>query len=152
MSGQGASTGHELVSRTEAVWSAIERSHAIAEFDLRGYLRSANDNFLDLFGYERDVLVGQHHRRLCAAVDANSPEYRQFWAALVDGDFQNRRCRRIASDGREVWIQASYNPVLGEDGRPVRIVKIATDIGREVGMERELRTKVHNEAAMQEQL
>lgn len=108
--------------------NAIDRSMAIIEFDLRGNVLKANRNFLDAFGYAATEIEGVHHRIFCDAEHARSLGYREFWERLAAGEFQRGEFRRIAKDGRDVWIQASYNPILDEDGRPVKVVKYATDI------------------------
>ncbi len=108
--------------------NAIDRSMAIIEFDLKGHVLKANQNFLDIFGYGAEEIAGVHHRIFCDAEHVRSLDYREFWERLAAGEFQSSEYRRIRKDGRDVWIQASYNPVLDEDGRPVKVVKYATDI------------------------
>ena len=108
--------------------SAIDRSMAVIEFDLKGHVIKANRNFLDTFGYAMAEIEGVHHRIFCDSEHARSLDYRDFWERLGSGEFQRGEYRRIAKDGRDVWIQASYNPILDEDGRPVKVVKYATDI------------------------
>ncbi len=108
--------------------NAIDRSMAIIEFDLKGHVLKANRNFLDTFGYAAGEIEGVHHRIFCDAEHVRSLDYREFWERLAAGEFQRGEYRRIAKDGRDVWIQASYNPILDEDGRPVKVVKYATDV------------------------
>ena len=107
---------------------AIERVQAVIEFDLHGHILRANDNFLRAFGYQERELVGQHHRLFCTDVDARAGSYGQFWENLGQGQFQSGEFRRIDKQGREVWIQASYNPILDANGRVLKVVKFATDI------------------------
>ncbi len=112
----------------EGHMDAIDRSMAVIEFDLKGHVLKANQNFLDTFGYAAEEIAGVHHRIFCDAAHARSPDYREFWERLAAGEFQRGEYRRISKTGRNVWIQASYTPVLDEDGRPVKVVKYATDI------------------------
>ena len=116
------------LQRLEAVSAAIERSQAVIEFDLEGRILRANDNFLQAMGYEAEEVVGRKHAIFVSAEDAASPDYTAFWATLRRGAFVARKFRRIGKGGREVWIQASYNPVMGPDGRPEGVIKFATDI------------------------
>ena len=116
---------------TEAKLTALDRSKATIEFDLNGIILSANQNFLSAVGYSLEEIVGQHHSMFVEPSYKASPEYAAFWAALGRGEFQAAQYKRIAKGGREIWIEASYNPVLGRDGRPVKIVKFATDISRQ---------------------
>ena len=104
------------------------RSQAVIEFDLDGTIITANENFLAAMGYGLEEIAGRHHSLFCDPDLAASAEYRQFWAALARGEFQAAVYRRLAKGGREVWIQASYNPVFDRAGKPVRVIKFATDI------------------------
>lgn len=108
--------------------AAIDRSQAVIEFDLAGTILSANENFLDLMGYRMEDIRGLHHRTFVAPEQAGSAEYQAFWERLGRGEFSSGEYRRIGRDGREVWIQASYNPVFDPRGRPVKVVKFATDV------------------------
>ena len=108
--------------------AAISRSQAVIEFGLDGTILDANDNFLAVLGYRLDEVQGRHHRMFVEPDYAASGDYAAFWQKLRDGDFIAAEFRRIGKGGREVWIQASYNPVLGANGRPVKVVKFATDI------------------------
>jgi len=108
--------------------AALDRSQAIIEFDLDGTILAANDNFLKAVGYSLDEIRGKHHSLFVAPVERDSPAYREFWAALKRGEYQTREFRRIAKGGREIWIQASYNPLLDSRGRPFKVVKFATDV------------------------
>ncbi|ODT69288.1 MAG: chemotaxis protein [Pelagibacterium sp. SCN 63-23] len=107
---------------------AIMRSFAVIEFGLDGSIITANENFLAAMGYRLEEIVGRHHSMFCDPELAASAEYKQFWADLGRGQFQSAVFRRLAKGKREVWIQASYNPVLDKAGRPVRVIKFATDI------------------------
>ncbi len=112
----------------EARMAAIGRSQAMIEFNLDGTIVDANENFLTTMGYALDEIRGTHHRQFMDPEEAASPEYAAFWRELNAGRFLARKFRRLAKGGREVWLQASYNPVFSADGRPVRVVKLAVDI------------------------
>ncbi|SNY76280.1 PAS domain-containing protein [Paractinoplanes atraurantiacus] len=111
--------------------TAIRRSQAVIEFDLEGTVLEANDAFLDLMGYRLEEIRGRHHRMFVAADEADRPEYRAFWKMLARGEFHSAEYRRIAKDGSEVWIRATYNPILDADGKPVKVVKFANDVTAE---------------------
>ncbi len=108
--------------------SAIMRSQAVIEFTLDGMIITANENFLSAMGYRLEEIVGQHHSMFCDPDFAHSADYKAFWASLGRGEFQSAAYRRLAKGGKEVWIQASYNPVLDRAGKPVSVIKFATDI------------------------
>lgn len=112
----------------QAMLAAIERSQAVVEFNLQGRVLHANENFLRSFGYTAEEVLGIHHSIFVDPAYAISDEYRAFWARLNRGEFIADKFCRVAKDGSEVWIQATYNPILGEDGAPKKIVKFATDI------------------------
>lgn len=108
--------------------AAIEKSQAVIHFSLDGTIIDANDNFLNAMGYSRDEICGRHHSMFVDPVEAQGDAYRSFWEKLRRGEFQACEYRRLGRDGREVWIQASYNPILDSCGRPSKVVKFATDI------------------------
>ena len=110
------------------VLEAIDRSQAIIEFDTKGRVLTANQNFLNAFGYQLEEVVGQHHRMFCDVAFARSPEYLALWDRLSRGEFETGRFRRVTSSGADIWIQASYNPVLDLSGVPYKVIKFATDI------------------------
>jgi methyl-accepting chemotaxis protein len=117
-----------LLSRdSDAVLRAMDKSQAVIEFTLDGKILRANDNFCAAVGYELNELVGQHHRMFVDPQEASSPEYAAFWANLASGKFDRRQYKRIGKGGREIWIEASYNPVFS-GGKPYKVVKFATDI------------------------
>lgn len=107
---------------------AIHKVQAVVEFAMDGTITDANDNFLRLMGYQRSEVVGLHHRMFVDAETAKSDAYQQFWAKLHNGEFDAGRYKRVRKDGEEVWIEASYNPILDHLGKPFKIVKFATDI------------------------
>ncbi|MDB5535283.1 MAG: chemotaxis protein, partial [Devosia sp.] len=107
---------------------AISRAQAVIEFNLDGTVRQANENFLSVVGYAAGEIVGKHHRMFCDPVFAASPAYAQFWERLRAGEYQAAEFQRFGKGGKEVWIQASYNPILDSSGKPVKVIKFATDI------------------------
>lgn len=118
---------HEL-ENARGQLAAINRVQAVIEFSLDGTVLNANDNFLRLTGYSLDEVKGRHHSMFVESDYRNSDAYRKFWEALARGDFEAGQYKRIGKGGKEVWIQASYNPILGQDGRPLKVVKYATDV------------------------
>jgi methyl-accepting chemotaxis protein len=108
--------------------AAISKAQAVIEFDLTGKIIDANENFLSVMGYTLSEIVGQHHRMFVDPAERGLPAYKAFWEQLARGEYAAAQYRRIAKDGREVWIQASYNPIMDARGRPYKIVKFATDI------------------------
>ncbi|MCJ2075761.1 PAS domain-containing methyl-accepting chemotaxis protein [Methylobacterium sp. E-016] len=117
--------------KMSALIDAIDRSQARIVFGLDGRIIDANANFLTLFGYTLSEIRGAHHGILMERSERESAAYRAFWEALARGETQARSFKRVAKDGREIWLQASYNPVLDRRGQPVQIVKLATDITAE---------------------
>ncbi|TRO95554.1 EAL domain-containing protein [Glycocaulis profundi] len=113
---------------SDAILTAMNRSLAMIEFDPQGDVLAANENFLDLMGYEAGELVGRNHRLLVDPAYALSEGYAEFWRRLRAGDFFVDEVRRIGRGGRQVWIQASYNPVFDSEGAVAKVVKFATDI------------------------
>ncbi len=108
--------------------AAIDRVQAVIEFGLDGKILNANKNFLQVLGYTLEEIRGQHHSMFVDAAYRASPEYRMFWDKLGRGEFDAGQYKRIGKGGKEVWIQASYNPILDQNGRPFKVVKYATDI------------------------
>ena len=107
---------------------AIGKSQAVIEFEMDGTIVTANENFLEALGYTLDEVKGKHHRIFVDPEEANSESYQAFWKQLQRGEFSASEFKRIAKNGSEVWIQASYNPILDSSGKPFRVVKYATDI------------------------
>ncbi|MGP9813262.1 methyl-accepting chemotaxis protein [Rhodopseudomonas sp. NSM] len=111
-----------------AVLDALNRSQAMIEFSLDGVVLNANENFLAALGYALDEIKGKHHSMFVDPQEIGGDAYRRFWADLKSGHYQSGEFKRVAKGGRDIWIQASYNPVLDKDGEPVCVVKYATDI------------------------
>ncbi len=107
---------------------AIRRSQAVIEFNLDGTIIDANDNFLGAIGYTLAEIRGQHHRLFVTPAEQTSSAYRAFWEKLGRGEFDAGQYKRVGKGGREIWIEASYNPVFDAAGKPVKVVKFATDI------------------------
>lgn len=116
----------------EELLAAIQRSHAVIEFDLDGTIRTANENFLQTMGYTMDEIRGSHHRMFVDEVERETAQYREFWAALNRGEFFSNEFRRLGKGGREVWIHGSYNPVFNAQGKAIKVVKFAVDITKRV--------------------
>jgi methyl-accepting chemotaxis protein len=131
----------DLTSKDHRILESLGRSQAIIEFEPDGTIITANDNFLVTLGYSLDEIKGKHHRIFVDPVEAQAPEYQLFWAALANGTFQTAQYRRVAKDGSDVWIQATYNPVLDEAGRVERVVKFATDITGQILAQREIQDR-----------
>lgn len=112
----------------QAKLDAISQSQAIIEFNLDGTIITANENFLGAVGYTLDEIKGKHHRIFVDKTEASGREYQQFWADLNAGQFKSDEFRRIKKNGEDLWIQASYNPIKGSDGKPYKIVKFCTDV------------------------
>lgn len=107
---------------------AISKSQAVIEFNMDGTIITANSNFLDALGYRLEEIQGRHHAMFVLPAMRESVEYRAFWANLNRGEFQAAEYPRIAKGGREIWIQASYNPIFDNAGKPCKVIKFATDI------------------------
>jgi methyl-accepting chemotaxis protein len=115
-------------SDASATLAAFDRSQAIIEFKMDGTILTANQNFLKALGYSLEEIRGRPHSMFVPAAEKEGPDYQNFWRSLNRGEYQAREFKRIGKGGREVWIQASYNPVLGRNGKPYKVVKLATDI------------------------
>ena len=112
----------------QGIVAAIDRSQAVITFELDGTVVSANENFLSTLGYRAEDVVGKHHRMFMPQGEAEKPAYAALWRKLNNGEFVSEKFFRVGKGGREVWIQASYNPIFDEVGKPVRVVKFATDV------------------------
>ena len=112
----------------EGQLAAIGKSQAVIEFDLKGTIIHANENFLRTLGYTLDEVRGQHHRLFVDPTEAVGPEYRAFWEKLGRGEYDAGQYKRVGKGGRDIWIQASYNPIFDMNGKPFKVVKYATDI------------------------
>ncbi len=129
----GSKPASTATSRSEqnerkALLDALNKSQAVIHFSTDGTILWANDNFLNTVGYTLSEIQGQHHKMFVDPAYESSVEYKQFWDSLRRGEFQAAEYRRIGKGGKEIWIQASYNPIFDENGKPYKVVKYATDI------------------------
>lgn len=136
----------------DSVWAALCLSQAVIEFAPDGTILWANDLFLEIFGYDLAEVVGRHHRMFCTDDEAASEGYRRFWSKLAHGAFDARVYKRRDSSGADVWLHASYNPLLGPDGRPRKILKIASDVTRQVQLEQEVQDRLAEGLRFQREL
>src|SRR5437868_6689464 len=126
----------------EGQMTAIDKVQAVIEFTLDGTVITANDNFLNTLGYRLEEIKGQHHSMFVEAGYRASDEYRRFWEKLGRGEYDANQYKRIAKGGREVWIQASYNPIFDAEGKPYKVVKYATDVTAQVKLSQEMEQSV----------
>ncbi len=112
----------------KATLDAISKGHAVIEFSLEGIIETANEIFLRSMGYRLEEVRGQHHSMFVDAAEAQSPEYRAFWEALQRGENQVREFRVFGKGGREVWLHASYTPLLDAKGSPYKVIEVASDL------------------------
>ena len=119
--------GDETASRL----AALDRSQAIIEFQMDGTIITANANFLNAMGYSLDEVKGKHHSMFVEPAYRDSAEYREFWAKLNRGEFDTGQYKRLGKGGKEIWIEASYNPLIGRNGKPYKVVKYASDISQQ---------------------
>ncbi|SEJ47588.1 methyl-accepting chemotaxis sensory transducer with Pas/Pac sensor [Pseudomonas sp. NFR16] len=119
----------------ENLIEALQRSTAVIEFNLDGEVLTANQRFLGAMGYSLAQIQGKHHRMFCEPEEYNSPEYRTFWDKLRQGEFIAERFKRVDSQGRVVWLEASYNPISDAHDRLYKVVKFATVITEQVNRE-----------------
>jgi methyl-accepting chemotaxis protein len=120
--------------------SAIDKVMGVIEFDMTGKVIKINENFANVIHYKKDEVIGLHHSTFVESQYKNSDEYKQFWAKLNRGEYESDVYKRITKDGKEIWIQASYNPIIGKDGKPFKVVKYATDITKQVELETQSKT------------
>src|SRR3569623_1989476 len=128
--GPASPSGNSEASRLEMAGrlAALDRDQATIEFNLDGTVITANQNFLSVLGYALDEIQGKHHRMFCDPAYVASPDYEAFWAKLRRGEIDAGHYRPLGKGGKEVWIQASYNPILDAAGKPYKVVKFATDV------------------------
>jgi len=107
---------------------AIDKAMGVISFNMDGTIQEVNNNFLNVVGYSRDQVVGKHHRMFAEPELANSAAYAEFWAKLNRGEFDAGEYQRVGNGGKEIWLQASYNPIFDLNGKPYKVVKFAADI------------------------
>ena len=127
--------------------AAISKAQAVLELALDGTVLTANSNFLSTFGYSLDEVRGRHHSMFVAPSHSDSAEYRSMWGKLAQGEYDAGQYKCVAKGGREVWIQASFNPILDASGKPFKIVEYATDVTQQLSFSEQLRAVVRETRA-----
>ncbi len=122
---------------------AIGKLQAVIEFNMDGTIITANDNFLNTLGYRLDEIQGQHHSMFVTPEYRTSQEYIKFWEKLNQGEYDSAEYLRIGKGGKEIWIQASYNPIFDLNGQPIKVVKYATDITEQKNAEKEIANMIN---------
>lgn len=131
-----------IIANQASLLEAIDRSMAVIEFDLNGLILNVNANFLNTMGYRKEQIIGKEHRIFCTTEHVNSSDYLKLWSSLKEGIFVASTFHRVTSDGRSVWLEASYNPVKDLSGNVVKVVKYALDITQKVLSENEAKNKL----------
>jgi methyl-accepting chemotaxis protein len=124
MSWIASTTTHE----NSEIVAAIRRSQGVVEFDMSGKILGANQRFLDLMGYRLEEILGKNHSMFIAPGEGEGKEYKEFWASLNRGEPLVSQFKRLGKGGREVWIEASYNPIRDRSGRVAKVIKLAIDV------------------------
>jgi methyl-accepting chemotaxis protein len=122
------SNGFGRMREVQAKLAALDKSQAVIEFKLDGTILTANENFLETMGYTLAEIQGKHHSMFVELAYKASAEYKAFWERLGRGEYQAGQYKRLGKGGKEIWIEASYNPIAGRDGKPYKVVKFATDV------------------------
>jgi PAS domain S-box-containing protein len=133
---------NELINNLEA----IDRSNGVIEFDLDGYITKVNDIFLSVIGFlpnERKKIIGKHHSIFVDSEHSKSTEYKNFWDYLRNGNYISGEFQRINREGSLIYLQATYNPIIGENGKPYKIIKYALDITHTKNQEQELKNRLN---------
>jgi methyl-accepting chemotaxis protein len=132
----------KLLAESQGQLAALNRAQAVIEFDLKGTIVSANENFLSVMGYRLEEIKGQHHSMFLEAAYRSSDDYRRFWERLGRGEYETAQYKRIGKGGKEVWIQGSYNPILDANGKPYKVVKYASDVTAQVKLSQQMEESV----------
>ena len=132
----------QIITEQNGLLDAINRSMAVVEFDLDGVVTRANENFFKTMGYRAEQVIGQPHRMFCTAAFGRSAQYNELWSRLKNGQFQSGTFERVDSQGRPVWLEASYNPIKDAAGGVVKVVKYAMDVTAKVQQESEANAKL----------
>jgi methyl-accepting chemotaxis protein len=132
----------KLLAESQGQLAAINRAQAVIEFDLKGTVVGANDNFLTVMGYRLEEIKGQNHSMFVEAAYRATDDYRRFWEKLGRGDYESSQYKRIGKGGKEVWIQGSYNPILDGNGKPYKVVKYASDVTAQVKLSQQMEESV----------
>ncbi|MBX9655325.1 PAS domain S-box protein [bacterium] len=141
-----------IVKDQQAEIDAVSRTQAVIHFQPDGTIVTANENFLNALGYRLEEIQGKHHRMFCEESYVRSSEYREFWEKINRNEYQAGEFKRIGKGGKEIWIQASYLPILGVDGKVSRVVKYASDITEAVKVRLEVQRMQQEELKKQEEL
>jgi PAS domain S-box-containing protein len=132
----------ELENQLSSRMEAINKSNVVIEFDLEGNIMFANEMFLSTMGYSSNKeIVGKHHSIFVEEGVSGTEEYLKFWETLRDGVFFMGEITRKKKDGSLIYLQATYNPIMGTDGKPYRVMKIATDITQSFILQMEIEKK-----------
>jgi PAS domain S-box-containing protein len=132
----------ELESQLSCRMDAINKSNAVIEFDLKGNIMFANEMFLNTMGYSsNEEIIGKHHSMFVEEGVSDTEEYSNFWKTLREGHFFMGEITRKKKDGSLIYLQATYNPIMGTDGKPYRVMKIATDITKSYNLQMEIEKK-----------
>lgn len=134
------------------ILNALDSSTATISFELDGTIIEANDNFLNATGYKLSDIQGHHHKIFCSSELASSNEYKQFWSKLNNGEFVQGLFERRDSQGNVLWLEASYNPIVDEDGKLIRVVKFATDVTERIANISNASEAVHSTVTETEQV
>jgi methyl-accepting chemotaxis protein len=134
-------------AENDSMVTALDKAMAQAEFELDGTIRTANSNFLRVMGYSLEDVKGRHHSMFVESSETTTPAYKQMWEKLRSGQHDANQYRRIGKGGRQVWLQASYNPILDAAGKPFKIVKFATDVTDQVRTAEEVRALAQSAAS-----
>ena len=136
----------------KAAWDALSRTRMVVEFDLNGRLLWANEMFLDVMGYSRETVVGQHHNLFCTQDTIASGEYDDFWSDLAQGASKDGIYPRVTRSGELIYIRAIYSVVLNEDDRPQGVMKIAADASHHVALEQQVQAQLADSEALRRDL
>ncbi len=129
-------------------FDAINKAMGVISFNMDGTIIDINDNFLNVVGYSREEVVGKHHRMFAEAELASSPVYAEFWAKLNRGEFDSGEYKRLGKGGKEIWLQASYNPIFDINGKPYKVVKFAADITEQKQLQMTVQTVLESTAVV----
>ncbi|MEC9261220.1 MAG: methyl-accepting chemotaxis protein [Pseudomonadota bacterium] len=132
----------------EDILEALDRSMAIIEFEPTGVIIKANSLFLQTTGYSLNEIRGKHHRIFCPKVVTDDPDYQQTWDALARGKFISGRFQRVDKHGNPVWLEASYNPVIDDDGKVYKVIKFASNVTQQVDNERRIKEAAEMASSM----
>ena len=141
ISKESAEKLHKLENELSNRMTALNQSNAVIEFDLDGKIKFANDLFLKTMGYTNDEITGKHHSIFIKDDLKNTDEYLNFWKTLRKGEFFSGEITRKKKDGSLIYLQATYNPIIGPDGKAYQVMKIATDITESFNQQKEIEKK-----------